>query len=233
VSAHAAEDDRPRHAVSRKLRNAVFGDAATSLSRRARSRRWQSLLQCFPDVPDMRVIDLGGAAWAWWGLHRGPKSVLVVNTDVRCIGDGGGAIEGLQADVCELPSDFAGHDFDLVFSNSVIEHVGGPWRRKRFADAVHRLAPHHWVQTPSRSFPVEPHWLFPGFQLLPVAARARLSQHWPLAPDELRAGTFDDAIANVLDVELVSAAEMRVLFPQSRLHKERFAGLTKSIVAVR
>ena len=40
--------------------------------------------------------------------------------------------------------------FDLVFSNSVLEHLGGHGRRRQFADVVHESAPEWWVQTPYR-----------------------------------------------------------------------------------
>lgn len=63
--------------------------------------------------------------------------------------------------------------FDLVYSNSVIEHVGGHARSCDFAGMVKTLARRHWgVQTPYRYFSIEPHWLFPGLQFLPQSARA-------------------------------------------------------------
>ncbi len=37
-----------------------------------------------------------------------------------------------------------------------------------------------WVQTPYRYFPIEPHWIFPGFQFLPLSARTEISRRWPL-----------------------------------------------------
>ena len=39
---------------------------------------------------------------------------------------------------------------------------------------MRELAQLHWVQTPYRYFPVEPHFLFPGFQFLPLTVRAVL-----------------------------------------------------------
>ena len=50
------------------------------------------------------------------------------------------------ADACELPDSVLKGPYDLVISNSVIEHVGGHERRQRFvqiqpqgADAAHEL----------------------------------------------------------------------------------------------
>jgi len=118
-----------------------------------------------------------------------------------------------------------------VYSNSLIEHVGGFARRQAVAEVVRELAPHHWVQTPARSFPIEPHFLFPGFQFLPLSARARILEHW-----KLRHGQFpsdhDVAVSQAILVELISATEMKFLFPTSEILHERFAGLTKSLIAV-
>ena len=41
---------------------------------------------------------------------------------------------------------------DLVFSNAVLEHVGGHGNRERFARSVEQLAPGHWVRRPIDTF---------------------------------------------------------------------------------
>jgi hypothetical protein len=38
-------------------------------------------------------------------------------------------------------------------ATSLIEHVGGQWRRQAFAEAARSLADHHWVQTPYSELP--------------------------------------------------------------------------------
>jgi hypothetical protein len=119
---------------------------------------------------------------------------------------------------------------DLVFSNSLIEHLGGPARRAQFADVVYGLAPRHWIQTPYRYFPIEPHWLFPGFQFLPLNARGWLTRRWPLTHTTSK--DPDEAIETALSVDLLSVTEMRHLFPESSIVHERLGPMTKSIVAV-
>ena len=96
---------------------------------------------------------------------------------------------------------------------------------------VRGLADRFWIQTPYRYFPIEPHWLFPGFQFLPVAARARVAARWPVNPypsADVAAGVGD-----ALDVELLSTTELRHLFPEATILRERFSGLTKSLIALR
>jgi hypothetical protein len=176
----------------------------------------------------MRVVDIGGTANSWRAAPARPLHVTLVNiTAIEAPDDWCTAV---QADASELPDHIAGQQFDLVYSNSVIEHVGGHAPRMRMAQTIASLAPHHWVQTPYRYFPIEPHWLFPGFQFLPVAVRSRISRTWTMG--HIRS---DDAsaVADVQGVELLSKTEMRAYFPESELYCERFLGLTKSLVAVK
>ena len=176
----------------------------------------------------MSVVDLGGRPSTWENAPVKPARVHVLNleplrTDVP------DWMEVDNADVCELPELIAKRRYDLVFSNSVIEHVGGHERRVRFAESVHSLADRHWVQTPYRYFPIEPHWIAPGMQFLPVTLRTTMAQRWPLAHTPGR--TREEAMKRVLWTELVDRTQMRHYFPDSTLRAERMVGLTKSLIA--
>jgi hypothetical protein len=207
-----------------------FVDAPDSFGARYRARRWAWLNAAFPNLRQMSVVDLGGTADAWLQAPVRPARVHLLNLETPPA-DLPGWMDSDLADACELPDSVLKGPYDLVVSNSVIEHVGGHERRQRFADAVHRLADLHWVQTPYRYFPVEPHWLFPGFQFLPVAARTVVARHWPLVhtPPADRAA----ALRAALGVELVSRTELAFYFPGSEIRSERMAGLVKSLIAVK
>ncbi|MBX3314109.1 MAG: class I SAM-dependent methyltransferase [Actinobacteria bacterium] len=191
-----------------------------------RSRRWGWLYDRFPDLGSMRVLDLGGTTDHWLGLPVRPEHLTILNVYEQECDDP--AIDVLVGDACDPVGAVGGRSFDLVYSNSVIEHVGGHQRRELFAQAVRDLAPSHWVQTPYRYFPIEPHWLFPGFQFLPVAVRARITRRWPFGFNQ-RAGS--EAVDVVLSTELIDKTQMRHLFPDSALVVERAAGLPKSLIA--
>jgi hypothetical protein len=195
-----------------------------------RMRRWQALRAVFPDVEQMEVVDLGGTVESWKRAPVRPRRVTVINlTSETPVHESG--IDTVQADACELDVDGLERRVDLVYCNSVIEHVGGHARRRQLSETIHRLAPRHWVQAPYRYFPVEPHWLFPGLQFLPLALRARLVRRWPLGsrrPSDLAA-----AVEDVAGVELPSKTEMRLCFPGSTLLRETIGPLTKSLIAVR
>lgn len=217
--------------IGTRARDALFSpDRAGNISSRLRGRRWEVFCDRFPGLQDMRVLDLGGDWQNWSSLTVRPLTVTTVN-----LGPQHPEVDWIQhvvADACHLSPALLDGRFDLVYSNSLIEHVGGPYRRKELAQIIHGAAPLHWIQTPARSFPIEPHWLFPAFQFFPLSARARISRAWPFGHIKTE-GTFDEAIEDALGVDLLSSAEMRHLFPHSDLYHERFAGLTKSVAAVR
>ncbi|WP_255695553.1 methyltransferase domain-containing protein [Rhodohalobacter sp. 614A] len=53
----------------------------------------------------------------------------------------------VQGDALDMHM-FEDKSFDVVFSNSVIEHVGSFENQRRFADEVRRVGKAYWVQTP-------------------------------------------------------------------------------------
>jgi hypothetical protein len=181
----------------------------------------------FPDLERMSVIDLGGRVSTWVGAPARPAHVHIVNLEPP-EADVPDWIEVDHADACELPKEIASRQYDLVFSNSVMEHLGGHARRLAFADAVHALSERHWVQTPYRYFPIEPHWLFPWFQHLPIAARVAITRRWPL----VHSRATGSAVDAVMSVELLSRTELQRYFPDSRIVVERIGPLVKSITAV-
>ena len=120
-----------------------------------------------------RIADVGGRmeAWepfreAWEGL---PIAVVLLNlSPSRLFIDY--HFEEKIVDARDL-SDYGDNSFDLVFSNSVIEHVGAWPEQQRLASEIMRIAPRHFVQTPNFWFPIEPHYRLPFVHWLPVSLR--------------------------------------------------------------
>lgn len=204
-------------------------DAALSLARRARRRRWAVFAATFPRLREMRVVDLGGTPSSWLSSGLQPAELVLLNVVEQESPLPWMTV--VHGDACRLPRELASESFDLVYSNSVIDQVGGHARREEFAASAHSLAPRHWIQTAYRYFPLDPYWLFPGFASLPLGARVALTRTWRLSqqwrPDR------DEALRLVLGVELMTELELRYYFPHAEVLRERVAGLTKSLVAVR
>lgn len=195
-----------------------------SLPNKFRAKRWDVFTEQFADLENMHVLDLGGAPSYWQHRTPRPKHVTVVNLDER--------LETADAGFTSYSGDATRPvpgNFDLVVSNSLIEHVGGHSARAQLAHTVLGYGLPYWVQTPYRYFPIEPHWLLPFYQFLPLAARVSISRHWRIRPF---LGNPAEAVSRTLSVELISVTEMRHLFPEARIYRERFAGLTKSITAI-
>ena len=209
-------------------RRIVDSENPDSVASAFRRRRWTRLLDRFPDLAEMRVLDLGGTVQHWTTSPVMPASLTVLNLMGQEAPDE--RVDVQIGDACDPPSCVRSETYDLVYSNSVLEHVGGHARRQQMADVVAASGERHWVQTPNRYFPLEPHWLFPGFQFLPISARIWVTEHWPLG--YIR-GVGRAAVEQVLSTELVGSREMSFLFPDSELQSERALGLTKSLIAVR
>ena len=205
-------------------------DAPDSWGARRRNRRWTWFADTFPDLAEMSVLDLGGRVDTWELAPVRAKHVHVVNLE-PVPAELPAWAEADYGDACALPHQIANRRYDLVFSNSVIEHVGGHERRLRFAEAVRSLADSYWVQTPYRYFPVEPHWVAPAMQFLPVAVRTTVAHRWPLG--HTRPPDRASALQDVLWTELLDRTQLRHYFPDATLRAERVLGLTKSVIAIR
>ena len=180
---------------------------------------------------ETRVLDIGGTPGCWELSPVRPRLVLL-NTP-RAREDLTGAAEWVAGDGCRLP--FRDNAFDLVFSNSVIEHVGPPSRQEKFAREVARVGRAYWVQTPDRRFPIEQHLLTPVIHWLPrrwqyfIVPRCNVwSAISRVTPDRRRFYIHH----YLSDVHLLTARELGRLFPRARIIRERFLGLSKSLIAV-
>jgi hypothetical protein len=204
----------------------IDGNREGSFAHSCRQRRHEEFMSRFPDLASMRVLDLGGTADTWRTSTLRPLGVTLVNIAPQV------RIEPwmnfVRADACS--GGFG--QYDLVFSNSLMEHLGGHARRQQFADVVQQSAPAWWIQTPYRYFPVEPHCFFPCFQFLPFKMRLEICRRWDIGHIGAHPNTRDAAEA-VSSTELISATEMRAYFFTSEIWFERLAGLPKSLVAIK
>jgi len=201
--------------------------------RRGRFKRFLPMLErAAAGGKTVRILDVGGAPGFWmseedlWG-HL-PLDITMVNIGAHA--EDRPPYKLRPGDACNL-SEYPDLSFDLVHSNSVIEHVGH-WREMRaMAREVRRLAPHYWVQTPNFWFPYEPHYKSLFLHWYPEDIRAKMllrkKRGW------IEADTFDKAMTEVQDLCLVSARQMAELFPDARIERERVGPFTKSLIAVR
>jgi hypothetical protein len=100
------------------------------------------------------------------------------------------------------------------------------------AREVRRVAPAYWIQTPNFWFPMEPHFLVPGWQWLPEDVRIAILQRREVGHFG-REPVREDARRVVRGSQLLTRRRMQELFPDSTLVGERYGWLVKSWTAVR
>jgi hypothetical protein len=119
----------------------------------------------------------------------------------------------------------------LIYSNSVIEHVGSTENQKRFAAEVLRAGLALWIQTPAQEFFFEPHYMAFFIHWFPRSWQARMLRRgslWGVLNKPTQAQCDDYVHYN----RLLTHKEVQRLFPECRIIKERFLGLTKSYIVV-
>ena len=206
-------------------------DSDQSWSARRRRHRSDWLARTFPDIGDMHVVDLGGRLGTWHRATVRPARVTVVNLEQPpAVVPDWAHVE--QADACDLPPRLAKGRYDLVFSNSVLEHVGGHERRH----ALRRAPPAHWptgtgCRRPTATSPSSHTGSRPACSSCryDCAPRSPAAGRWAHKPTR----SHDAAIHQVLWTELLDRSQMRHYFPDSTMLVERAFGLPKSLIAVR
>jgi len=173
---------------------------------------------------DTRVLDMGGGAFVWSLLDVRPKVTIL---DIRASSNPEPTMDYIVADGCNtgLPS----RSFDVVFSNSVIEHVGDISRQRDFARECMRCGKCFFVQTPYKWFPIDPHTFMLFGHWFPKKVFTKLMK-W--SPRFLISRPTHEDIEDFVNMRLLGKKEMQELFPQALIIEEKFFGLTKSLIAV-
>ena len=206
-----------------------FLPSVSAFFRRRRMRKFVIILKIKPGT---RVLDLGGAPAIWEHVSV-PLEITLLNLPgaispgqfeiIQCPGLRHHAFYVIEGDACNVKQ-FGDRSFDLVFSNSVIEHVGPPAKQVEFAHEVLRLGRSYWVQTPSKWFPIEAHSGIPFYWFYPEWLRAALMRSWQ---KKLPAWWAD----YVGTTRVLSRRRMAELFPNGRTRVDYFLGFPKSYVS--
>ena len=180
-----------------------------------------------------RILDLGGTPAYWGAFDQDLKDRNIFVTVVNLLPQT--SISPRMTCVIGDATSLADHpsmSFDIVHSNSVIEHVGNWSKMQAFAAEVARLAPAYFVQTPNFWFPFDPHARTLFFHWLPVRLRVALLLRvrcgfYP------RARSVEEALQHVHDADCLTRIQVRSLFPDAKVQRERLFGATKSWMITR
>jgi hypothetical protein len=212
----------------------AFGDhrKPESWASQLRQRRVSLFLDLIPLNRPISILDVGGNEEFWlkiWDERCKNISITLLNLTKE---NPSGKIPAVSCSGDARSMSFRDCQFDFCFSNSVIEHVGTFGDQVRMAREVRRVAKAYFIQTPYRYFPIEPHFHFPAWSQLPRNVRLILHQRFDLGYMP-RESDWITALTDVEQVRLLSVREMKALFPDGYLYKEKVATLTKSLISIR
>jgi SAM-dependent methyltransferase len=212
------------------LRKYTNVNDTNSLSNKFRRKRFYLFNQLIKKHKSpVKIIDLGGTQEFWenMGLVSDNVDVTIINVDTITVRYPN--FRFIQMDVKNL-NVFKDKEFDIVFSNSLIEHVGDFSEKKQIANQILRIGESIFIQTPNYYFPLEPHFLVPFFQFFPSTIKVWLLQHFNL-------GWYNkfekkEAEKIVKDTNLLGYKDVKLLFPDAVIIKEKYLGFTKSFICV-
>jgi hypothetical protein len=187
----------------------MLSRVASRVSLRSRERKLRLFHELLRPGPETTVVDVGVTDAAFGAgstnnffeaLYPWPDRITAVGvTGLDRFAEAFPQVRAVRADGRELP--FADGEFDLGFTNAVVEHVGGGREeQRRFVHELCRVSRRVFVTTPNRFFPLEVHTLVPFAHWLPRRARDRV----------LRARGFDDVLEPLGPTELASLFPYRV-----------------------
>jgi SAM-dependent methyltransferase len=199
---------------------------ADAISLRSRQRKLRLFLDELNPTAESSVLDVGADELGFGDYDGGCATMNFFEEhypwpeQITALGlhDGAGfrvrypGIEYVQGDACALP--FADGQFDVVFSNAVIEHVGGRERQRRFVSEAIRVGRRVFLTTPNRRFPVEVHTRLPVVHWLPDAISHRV---YRVAGKE-----------SATELDLLTRRSLASLFPG----RVRIVGLGLTLVAI-
>ena len=195
-----------------------------------RERRQRFFLDRFKPDAATQILDVGGYAYDWERLPITSPVTLVNISYPPGAQTSSGRFTSELGDGRQLR--FGDRSFDIAYSNSMIEHLGTFADQQRMAAEIRRVGKQIYVQTPNRWFFVEPHFLAVFVHYLPWSIARHILRFFSLRAF-LRKGDNVDLKELALELRYISFKEMKALFPDCEIHREKLLGMTKSFIAVR
>jgi hypothetical protein len=208
-------------------------------ARKKRIKQFCDLIEnVYSEKGSVKILDIGGTVQYWniideEFLDRNNVQITLLNLPGSQAFEAVGRFDFLTGDATDdIWSELNQQDYDLIHSNSVIEHVGDWAQMRKFASNIKHFHGGYFVQTPNFWFPVEPHCMTLFFHWLPKPLRVWLVSHFSLG-HWVKATDTDEAVEIVESARLLSKSMFKALFDDALIKQEKFLFLTKSFMGVR
>lgn len=203
-----------------------------SLANKFRRKRFLLFTEFIKDLErPVKILDIGGTEnfWKQMGIYGDNDYLITIlnldepdkTTDRN--------FEFVKGDALDLRH-YNDKSFDVVFSNSVIEHIASIEDRQKMANEVIRTGKRYFVQTPNYYFPFEPHFLLPFFQYLPKFIKIWLLLHFDIGWFK-KCSSKAEALKLLNSNRLLTIKELRIYFTNCKIIKEKYLIFTKSLIA--
>jgi hypothetical protein len=176
----------------------------------------------------VKILDVGGTQSFWENRGYADKSGIEI-TLLNVYRE--------PADYCNIKSvvgtgadlsRFKDKEFDIAFSNSVIEHLESWEEKASMAKEIRRVGRSYYIQTPNKYFPIECHFLVPFFQFLPYRLKYFLLTRTKVSKGKILSRR--EAIKYINEIQLLSKRDLQKLFPGDNFKSEKFLGFNKSFI---
>jgi SAM-dependent methyltransferase len=204
---------------------------ASRLSFHIRRKMFLVFMEVIRPRPEALVLDVGVTSDERYRESNYFEQMYPFPHNITCVGTEDGShlaqrYPGLSYRQVKAgdPLPFRDAEFDVVFSNAVLEHVGNRAAQAAFVRELCRVGKSFFITTPNRWFPFEHHTGLPLLHYLPPSVfrsllRRTRYRHW----------------AEESNLNILTARELATLFPADRaveVHSVRLLGVPSNLVAV-
>jgi SAM-dependent methyltransferase len=210
-----------------------YGDSgaiASRLSFHVRRKMFQLFMDVIHPGPEARVLDVGVTNDEAHDESNYFERMYPFPHQITCVGTEDGShlavrYPGLiyQRVRAGDPLPFRDAEFDVVFSNAVLEHVGSRAAQATFVRELCRVGRSFFITTPNRWFPFEHHTGLPLVHYLPAGIFRALLRH-----------TRYHRWAAESELNILTAREVAGLFPAeatAEVRSIRLVGVPSNLVA--
>lgn len=179
----------------------------------------------------LKILDIGGTELFWkrMGLCDDKNFEITV---INLLKEEEANCTNIRSRICDarFMNEFKNNEFDIAFSNSVIEHVGSYKDQKLMANEIQRVGKNFFIQTPNLYFPIEPHVFFPFFQFFPMKVKLIMIRNFKLGFSKNT--EIKEAEDVIKSLRLLKKSELKKLFPDAKIIEEKIYGIVYSFMVI-